>query len=78
MSKSVSGESLLESLGYSKGETFEFMPVGRGGAFGEAGQVLWENSEIFYVVLIRPFVKFHHLTHIHVISVLSAVKYQEG
>ena len=37
MSKSVSGESLLEPLGSSKGETFGIAPVGRGGAFGVAG-----------------------------------------
>ena len=36
VSKSVSGESLSESLGSSKGETFRVMPVGRGGAFGVA------------------------------------------
>lgn len=35
VSKSVSGES-SESLGPSKGETFGFAPVGRGGAFGVA------------------------------------------
>ena len=37
MSKSVSRESLLESLGSSKGETFGFVTAGRGGAFGAAG-----------------------------------------
>ena len=36
MSKSVSGEWLLESLGSSEGETFGFVPAGRGGAFGAA------------------------------------------
>ena len=37
MSKGVSGESLSELLGSSKGETFGVAPVGRGGAFGVAG-----------------------------------------
>ena len=37
----------------------------------QPGQGLKENSEILYVVLIGPFVKFHHLIHIHVISILS-------
>ena len=37
VSKGVSGESLLEPLGSSKGETFGIAPVGRGGAFGVAG-----------------------------------------
>ena len=37
MSKGVLGESLPESLGSSKGETFGVAPVGRGGAFGVAG-----------------------------------------
>ena len=37
VSKSVSGESLSELLGSSKGETFGIVPVGRGGAFGAAG-----------------------------------------
>ena len=36
MSKGVSGESLSELLGSSKGETFGVAPVGRGGAFGSA------------------------------------------
>ena len=36
MSKGVSGESLSELLGSSKGETFGVAPVGRGGAFGPA------------------------------------------
>ena len=40
MSKSVSRESLLESLGSSKGETFGFVTAGRGGAFGAAGEGL--------------------------------------
>ena len=35
----------------------------------------WEIFEIFYVVLIEPFVKFHHLIHIHVTSVPPVVKY---
>ena len=34
--------------------------------------------EIFYVVLIEPFVKFYHLLDIHAISVLSVVEYWEG
>ena len=42
------------------------------------GQGWWENFEIFYVVLIEPFVKFHHLIHIHVTSVLPVVKYELG
>ena len=42
------------------------------------GQGWWENFEIFYVVLIEPFVKFHHLIHIHVTSVLPVVKYEVG
>ena len=37
VSKIVSGDSLLESLVSSKGETFGFALVGRGGAFGGAG-----------------------------------------
>ena len=37
MSKSVSGESLLEPLDSSKGETFGVAPVGRGGAFEVTG-----------------------------------------
>ena len=37
MSKSISGESLSESLGSRKRETFGFVPVGREGAFGAAG-----------------------------------------
>ena len=37
MSKGVSGESLSELLGSSKGELFGVAPVGRGGAFGVAG-----------------------------------------
>ena len=32
MSKGVSGESLSELLGSSKGETFRVAPAGRGGA----------------------------------------------
>ena len=43
MSKRVSGESLLESLGSSKEETFGFVPAGRGGAFGAAGAGLVET-----------------------------------
>ena len=43
MSKSISGESLLESLGSSKGETFGVAPIGRGGAFGIAGVGLVGN-----------------------------------
>ena len=43
----------------------------------QPGQGLMENSEIFYIVLIGPFVKFYHLIYIHVISVLSVVKYWE-
>ena len=43
MSKSVSGESLLESLGSRKGETFGFLPASRGGAFGAAGAGLVET-----------------------------------
>ena len=42
------------------------------------GQGWWENFEIFYVVLIEPFVKFHHLSHIHVTSVPPVVKYRGG
>ena len=37
VSKGVSGESLSELLGSSKGELFGVAPVGRGGAFGVAG-----------------------------------------
>ena len=37
MSKSVSGELLLESLVSSEGEPSGFVPAGRGGAFGAAG-----------------------------------------
>lgn len=47
VSKSVSGELLLESLGSSKEEIFGSMPAGRGGAFGAAGTGLMKNSEIF-------------------------------
>ena len=43
MSKSVSGELLLESLGSSKEETFRFVPAGRGGAFGAARAGLVET-----------------------------------
>ena len=51
-------------------------PVARGGgALGATRAVLVGNSEIFYVVLIGPFVKFHHLIHIYVTSVLPVVKY---
>ena len=45
---------------------------------GKLEQGWWDNFEIFYVVLIGPFVKFYHLIYIHVISVLSVVKYWEG
>ena len=44
----------------------------------QPGQGLMENSKIFYIVLIGPFVKFYHLIHIHGISVLSVVEYREG
>ena len=44
----------------------------------QVGQDLEEIVLNFYVVLIGPFVKFHHLIHIHVISVLSVVEYREG
>ena len=44
----------------------------------QPGQGSQENFEIFYVVIIGPFVKFHHLIHIHAISVLSVVEYREG
>ena len=44
----------------------------------QPGQGLYENSEIFYVVLIGPFVRFHHLIQIHVVSVLPVSEYQEG
>ena len=43
---------------------------------GQPEQGWWDNSEIFYVVLIGPFVKFYHLIYIHVTSVLPVVKYQ--
>ena len=36
MSKGVFGESLPESLGSNKGESFGVAPVGRGGAFAAA------------------------------------------
>ena len=42
------------------------------------GQRWWENFEKFYVVLIEPFVKFHHLIHIHATSVLPVVEYRRG
>ena len=44
---------------------------------GQLEQCWWENFEIFYVVLIEPFVKFYHLLDIHAISVLSVVEYWE-
>ena len=44
----------------------------------QPGQGLQENSEILNVVLTGSFVKFHHLIHIHGISVLSVVEYREG
>ena len=78
MSKSVSGESLLESLGFSKGETLDLCLLAEEEHLEQPGQGLQENFEIFYVVLIGPFVKFYHLIYIHVISVLSVVKYWEG
>ena len=40
VSKSVSAESFLASLGSIEGETFGFVPAGRGGAFGAAGEGL--------------------------------------
>ena len=43
VSKSISGESLSESLGSRKRETFGFVPVGREGAFGAAGAGLVEK-----------------------------------
>ena len=43
MSKVVLGESLPESLGSSKGETFGVASIGRGGAFGVAGVGLVGN-----------------------------------
>ena len=39
-------------------------------------QSWWDNFEIFYVVLIGPFVKFYHLIYIHVTSVLPVVEYR--
>ena len=45
---------------------------------GQPEQGWWDNFEIFYVVLIGPFVKFYHLIYIYVISVLSVVEYWEG
>ena len=44
------------------------------------GQGWWENFEIFYVVLIKPFAKLHHLIHIHVTSVppLSNIGEERG
>ena len=42
------------------------------------GQGWWEIFEIFYVVLIEPFVKSHHLVHIHVRSVPPVVEYWGG
>ena len=42
------------------------------------GQGWWENFEVFYVVLIEPFVKCHHLIDIHVRSVPPVVKYWGG
>ena len=39
----VSGESLSEVLGSSKGETFGVAPVGRGGSFGVDGIELAGN-----------------------------------
>ena len=75
MSKGVLGESLPESLGSSKGETLGFVPTGRAECLEQPGQGLLENSEIFSVVLIGPFVNFHHLIHIHVISVLPVAEY---
>ena len=45
---------------------------------GQPEQCWWENFEIFYVVLIGTFVKFHHLIYIHVTSVLPVVKYWRG
>ena len=44
----------------------------------QPGQGLQENSEILNVVLIGSFIKFHHLIHIHGISVLSVVEYRQG
>ena len=43
LSRCVSGESLSESLGSRKRETFGFVPVGRGGAFGAARAGLVEK-----------------------------------
>ena len=78
MSKGVLGESLPESLASSKGETSGFLPPGWGGALGATGAGLVGKSKIFYVVLIVPFVRFHHQIHIHIISVLPVAEYQEG
>ena len=44
----------------------------------QLGQGQQENFETLYVFLNGPFVKLHHLIHIHAISVLSVVKYREG
>ena len=77
MSKSVLGES-SESLGSRNGETFGLMPVGRGGAFGAGGARLGGNRFKFLCCSNWTFVKLNHLIHIHVISVLSIVKYREG
>ena len=56
------------------------MPVARGGGtLGAAPeQGWWENSEIFYVVLIGPLVKFHHLIHIRIMSIPLFDEYQGG
>ena len=43
---------------------------------GQLEQGWWDNFEIFYVVLIGPFVKFYHLIYIRVTSVLPVVEYQ--
>ena len=45
---------------------------------GQPEQGWWESSETFYVALIGPFVKSHHLIHIHIMSVLLVDEYQSG
>ena len=45
---------------------------------GQLEQGWWESSETFYVTPIEPFVKSHHLIHIHIMSVLLVDEYQSG
>lgn len=42
---------------------------GRRSTWDSGAGMVWESSETFYVALIGPFVKSHHLIHIHIMSI---------